>query len=106
MGRGSADEPFSPVVPGAVSFCSDMLTNGSCPSGCGGQACKKDGDSAVASCAAAQYSWQRIPLLCTAWEPDAPASETSVVSQPSLFDSQNGDDSPAGYSDVMLMASA
>lgn len=28
--------------------------------------------------------------------PDALASETSVISQPSLFESQNGDDSPVG----------
>lgn len=38
-----------------LSFSSNMLNNGSCRCGCGGQACEKDGDSDVVSCAAVQY---------------------------------------------------
>lgn len=38
-----------------LSFSSNMLNNGSCRCGCGGQACEKDGDSDVVSCAAVRY---------------------------------------------------
>ena len=65
--RGSADEPLSPVAPRALSFSSNMLNNGSCLCGCGGQAREKDGASDAVSCAAVRYLWSGRSLLCTAW---------------------------------------
>lgn len=90
VGRGSAHELLS------LSFSIIMLNNSSCRCGCRGQAWEQDGDSDLKSCAAVQYLWPGILLLCTAWEPDAPTKETSVISQPLLFDTQNEDDRPAG----------